>query len=230
MKNLFLLIVVFSTFISCSPTKSFKPNPYYYTYLDENGETLSYNEFHVKWRDRANNLVRWDYKKDTGRVAVLKEPLYSRYDVTYPAVLKKLEAQTGKKFEAGTIFLLKYTYLNDMCSEKSTNNWNKKAITSRKKFTTPNKKQIELENKDITVLHFFEDGILLENNPASAEEYYFLDEDNFLRKNFFKNPTLCGSFALIKPDGTTLIRNGEHTAKMMAEHLQPTIWGMIFTE
>jgi hypothetical protein len=45
-----------------------------------------------------------------------------------------------------------------------------------------------------------------------------------MRKNIFLDPTLCGSFLLSKPDGKTIVLNGENTAERMAVNLDPKIW------
>lgn len=220
MKKLIFILLI-SIITSCAAKQ---------TYLDETGKEISEKEYNVLRENKDAPVTVWYYKApDSGRVSQIVGPKYSPLIVKYPLFKEKLEAKTGRTFGPGTIFLLDYTYLNDLCSDKSTNNWNKAVIKLRKEFTTPNKEQIEAEYKNVVMLKFFEQGILLENEPTSAEEYYFTD-DNFLRKNFFRHPSFCGSFALIKPDGTTLVRNGEYTAKMMVEHLQPAIWEKIFTE
>lgn len=198
-------------------------------YLDQNGKRITAEEYQQKWRNNENNLVRHDYiAKDTGRVATLFEPIYSRYVVKYIYFSKKLEEITGQEFSANTIFLLDYTYVNDLCSSSSTNLWSKHVINNRKQFTTPNKKAIEKRNPEIVIINFFEIGISLKNSPTSKKEYYFQDSENFLRRTIFLHPSLCGSFALIKPNGETLVRNGEYNADLTEQHLKPENWDQFF--
>jgi len=172
--------------------------------------------------------VRFDISKDSGRILTLAEPLYSRYMVKYPEFSKKLEKITGKQFSPTTIFLIEYTYVDDFCGANSTNKWSKYVINTRKQFTNPKKKAIEKDNPEIVVLNFFETGIYLKNSPNSVREYYFQDLDNFLRSTIFLQPSLCGSFAIVKPNGETMVRNGESSSEYTAQHLQPEIWEQIF--
>ncbi len=219
MKNSFLILFI-CFLVSCGPFKS--------TFLDENGNTLTSNEFQERWREDDNNLIRWDYKTDTGRVATLQKPRYSRYTVSHPIFTEKLVEITGKTFPENTIFLLEFTFLDDLCSEDSSNVWNKQKIAVRKKFLDPRKEEIEKRNKEIVILNFFEEGVFLTNSPDSPEEYFFMDRENFLRDNLFKTQTLCGSLALIKPNGQALVRNGEYTARDFEQHLRPENWELFF--
>lgn len=89
---------------------------------------------------------------------------------------------------------------------------------------------MELSRPQVLYLKFFEEGITLQNNPASPEEFFYSDTENFLKNTLFQNPSFCGSFALIKPNGQVLIRNGENTAGLMADYLEPEIWNQLFPE
>ncbi|QED37873.1 hypothetical protein FK178_09115 [Antarcticibacterium arcticum] len=174
--------------------------------------------------------MRWDYgTQDSGRVARLQKPLYFRHFVTYPLFADKIEEITGKTFPENTIFLLQFTFLNDLCSEFLTNEWNNTQIKFRKNFLTPRKEEIEKRNENLVILNFFEDGISLLNSPGSPEEYFYLDKNNFLRNNFFKTQTLCGSMGLIKPNGQALVRNGEYSAGEFEQHLKPENWDLFFS-
>lgn len=200
-----------------------------YIYKDPNGNQITEEEFRQKWGNEDNNLVRHDYiAKDTGRVATLSEPIYSRYMVQYEDFSKKLMEITGQDFPENTIFLLEYTYVNDLCGSNSTNKWSRQVINSRKQFTTGNKKAIEKRNPEVIILNFFETGISLKNAPDSKKEYYYQDIDNFLRSTIFLQPSLCGSFALVKPNGETMVRNGESYAEFISQHLKPEIWQQLF--
>ena len=61
------------------------------------------------------------------------------------------------------------------------------------------------------------------------QKYFINDENSFFKINFFKKSILCGSFLIIKPNGQTLIRNGEYRIDSMANHLIPDIWNKIFS-
>src|SRR5690606_9858265 len=195
-----LLLII----ISCgTPQPASLDNWENWVYKDQNGNQITLEEFRKKWGNKDNNLVRYDYiDKDTGRVASLVEPVYSRYQVKYAEFSRKLGEITGKEFPENTIFLLEYTYVDDLCGSSSTNKWSRQVINSRKQFTTPNK--LEKRNPEIVILNFFETGISLKNAPDSRKEYYFQDIDNFLRSTIFLQPSLCGSFALVKPNGEAM--------------------------
>lgn len=200
-----------------------------WVYLDQNGDRITAEEFQQKWRNKENNLVRYDYIAiDTGRIATLKEPVYSRYIVSYSKVVDKFEEITGKTFPANTIFFINYTYRDDLCSQESSNNISKHKIASRKVFFKPRLDEIRSRNKEIVFLSFYENGIHLQNSPEKPEEYFYMDKENFLRENLFLTQTFCGSFALIKPNGQTLVRNGESSLWYIEQHLKPENWEQFF--
>lgn len=123
----FSFLLISFTFFSCSSNKSLISewtNKSPKIYLDESGEKISSKAFQERWRNKKNGLVRWDYgTQDSGRVARLQKPLYSRHFVTYPLFADKIEEITGKTFPPNTIFLLEFTFQNDLCSDYSTNEW-----------------------------------------------------------------------------------------------------------
>ena len=103
-------------------------------------------------------------------------------------------------------------------------------VKKRKKFLLQKKEQIKATHQNVLYLKFFEERIALKNKPDSPEEYFFSDKENFLKNSLFKDPSFCGSFALIKPNGQVLIRNGESTADIIANYLNPEIWYRLFPE
>ena len=199
-------------------------------HLDETGKLLSSEDFQARWRNPDIQYTRWDYMSDSARVATLSHPVYQRLEISYSSFRFNLEKITGKEIPENTIFLLDYTYLNDLCSSKSTNNWKKNVVKSRKEFLRPIKTEIENTYPEILYLKFFEEGITLQNDPTSTEEYFFMDFNNFLKNSLFRNPSFCGSFALVKPNGQVLIRNGESRADYIADHLKPEVWNQLFPE
>lgn len=153
-------------------------------------------------------------------------PVYEPLMADYVQIKKFLEDISGRSFE-DKIFLVEYTYANDHCSSNN-NNWDKAAIKKRKQFLKPQKKEIENRNREVIILNIFEKEISLSNSPDSKKEYFFTDKGNFLRKNLFQNATACGSFALIRPNGQTLVRNGESYAWALEQHLKPETWSLFF--
>ena len=224
MKSRFLIFFL-CLFYSCAGIQI--PNRVSY-YLDENGKAIKSREFQERWRNKENNLARWDYvTKDSSRVARLFNPVYAEYNLNYPVFKQKLEEITGKVFAEDQIFLIDYTYVNDLCAIDSSNKWDKPKVKIRKRFTNINKEKIE-QDPQMLVLNFFEEGILLENSEDSEEEYFFTDKGNFLRNHLFPNSTLCGSLAVVKPNGEALVRNGEYSTLSMAQHLKEENWSLFF--
>lgn len=219
------ILALCSMMISCSSTSSINNER---IYLDETGKSISEEEFQWKWRNKENDLVRWDVQTDSGRVAQLNRSLYEQYVVSYEPFLRNIEKLTGRELDENTILLINYRYVDDLCSSSRDNSWRKPTIRERKRFLDPVKAQIEEQNPDMVFLYFFEEGISLSNNPTSEKEYFYMDSDNFLRNSLFRNPTLCGSYALIKPNGQVLIRNGENRPDRIAEFLKPEKWELFF--
>lgn len=166
--------------------------------------------------------------KDTGYIYMFNVPKYSIYLVDYDVIKKQIELITNKKYNDSTTFIIDYSFFNDPCTNVYSNNMSKILISERKAFLNPIKRNIEKRYINSVYFHFFEKDIELKNNLNSKKEYFFSDKNNFFRNNLFLNPTLCGSLCLIKPNGETLVRNGEYRADSMAEHLNPEIWNEIF--
>lgn len=196
------------------------------TYLDTSGNHITHTEFKEKLR---NGFSKWGYVENNQNFEKLG-PLFERYTISYVPFAENIEKITGKQFASETIFLIEYHFLDDLCSSRYSNNWSKSTIRERKDFLDPQKESIEKGFKNVVFLHFFEEGVELSNQPNSEKEYFFKDSSNFLRKTLFTNPASCGSFALLKPNGQVLIRNGEHRADWMAELLTPEKWGFFFPE
>lgn len=167
--------------------------------------------------------------KDSGYVYQYNAPKYSTYKVDYTIIKTEIEKITNKTYTDSTIFLINFNFLDDTCSGWFSNNLSSEKINDRKTFIEPLKKGIEYKS-NVIYLAFFENGIVLKNKPESKREYFFSDQNNFFRKNLFINATVCGSFGLIKPNGQTLIRNGEYRPDSMNEHLKTEIWNLIFQQ
>lgn len=219
MHRILLLLISLITFqITAQTTKT------NYT-LDPEGNLVN-NSFRLL-NEYPDNSVAFRMTVDSGMVHQINAPKYSTYKVDYTLIKTEIEKITNRTYTDSTIFLINFNYLDDNCSDWFSNNLSSEKINDRKTFIEPLKKSIEYKS-NIIYLAFFENGIVLKNKPESKREYFFSDQNNFFRKNLFINATVCGSFGLIKPDGQTLIRNGEYTPTEMFQHLKPEIWELIF--
>ncbi|GHA26929.1 hypothetical protein GCM10007103_05390 [Salinimicrobium marinum] len=225
--KVFRTLLIFFLIVSCSTSKNVSHER---IFLDEKGTVVTGKEFDHKWINEDDGLARWDYIENKIRYSRLSAPLYERYVLPHDSILRKLENITGNHFNKNTIFLIEYNYLDDLCSSLTPNIWNKYTIKQRKRFLNLQKKSIEANFDNVVVLSFYEEGISLANNPESQKEYFYSDSDQFLRKNLFRNPAMCGSYALVKPNGQALIRNGEHSPEMMTQLLSSENWSLFFSE
>lgn len=195
--------------------------------LDLQGKKTS-ESFRILHEKYPNNAMAFRITADSGRVYQYNAPRYSAYKINYADFRKKIEDVTGKTFSESTTFIIYYNYKDDVCSDWFSNNVNSELIKKQKEYHDPFKVYIEKTYPNSVFLVLYEKGVTLSNSLQSGNEYFFSDKNNDIRKNIFRNPTVCGSFGIIKPDGTTLVRNGEHRADWMAEHLNPEIWDSIF--
>jgi len=193
-------------------------------WIDENGKSISEKLFLENWRATDAEFARWDYiAKDSGMVAKTAHPKLNLYTINHPFFLKYINRVTNKKLPENTILLIEFEYKDDFCASRSSNKWTKSRIKDRKKYTDNWKKIVETRNPNLVYLVFYEKEIILQNLNGDTE-YFFSDKEGFLRKKIFLDPTLCGSFLISKPDGQTIVRNGENTAERMAVNLDPKIW------
>jgi hypothetical protein len=193
-------------------------------WIDENGKSLSEALFLEKWSASDAEFARWDYiAKDSGMVAKTAHRKLNLYTINHPFFLKYINRVTNKKLAENTILLIEFKYKDDFCGSNSSNKWEKTRIKNRKKYTDRWKNIVESKNPNLVYLIFYEKEIVLQNSNSDTE-YFFSDTEGFLRKNIFLDPTLCGSFLLSKPDGKTIVLNGENTAERMAVNLDPKIW------
>jgi hypothetical protein len=196
-------------------------------YLDENGSKISETEFQNKWHNEELFLSRWDSlgsgKKQYAR---LKKDLYLKGNFNYTEIKKNLEQLINRSIPDSIYILIEYYYKDDLCTPTWDNKWTTNDILDRKEFLDPI--HSALENNNIIFIALFEKGIILNNSANDDSEYFYSDYTNYFKEKLFKNPTLCGSEAIIKPNGQTLIRNGEFRADWMAAHLKPEIWHRFF--
>lgn len=196
--------------------------------LDVDGKKLSKGEFREKWTNEELNLYAWQYKGEDGNNYIdIRKGLFETSIQNFDSIRSLFKTIYNVKIPKKHTILLEYRFIDDMCTKKSRNNkWTESELDYKVAFA--NGTRSELKSEGITYITLFENGIILENHSNKKGEYFFNDRNNYFRDFLFKNPSLCGSFALVKPNGETLVRNGEYNAEFMAEHLEPEIWSRFF--
>ena len=216
---------LFLIFISSIVTAQKKEVQYW---IDENGKSITLESFLSEWRYDKSDFARWDYRSiDSSRVARLTHQKFATYQIDYKLFLNYFQELSNKDYSENTIFLIEYHFLNDYCEGEPTNVWDYDKVARRSKYTDKQISEINKIDQNIVYLIILEEGIKFKMKK-NGKEYYFTDKNNFLRKSIFVNPSLCGSFLITKPDGKTLVRNGEFIATMMIEYLKPNYWNSIF--
>lgn len=222
MKKITLLLFLFTIGISAQ-------NKYAKYWLDPEGKEVK-DKYIINLSELyPDNSMAFRKTVDSGIVYQFNSPKYSTYKVDYKIIKAEIEKIINKTYSDSTIFLIRFNYLDDTCSDWNSNEMNIEKINSRKNFDDSLKRKIERKS-NVIYLCLFENRIILKNRPKSKNEYFFSDKNNFFRNNLFLYQTVCGSFGLIKPNGETLIRNGEYRPDSMHEHLKPEIWDLIFQQ
>ena len=222
MKKFLYLIIFFTVTVFAQDNKE-------NYWLDPEGKEIKDKFMANLAKTYPDNSMAFRKTTDSGTVYRYNSPKYSTYKVDYKIIKAEIEKITNRTYSDSTIFLINFNYLDDTCSDWFSNKLSSEIINKRKTFIEPLKKGIEYKS-NVIYLTFFEKEILLKNKPESKREYFFSDQNNFFRNNLFLNPTVCGSFGLMKPNGETLIRNGEYRLDYMHEHLKPEIWDAIFKQ
>lgn len=220
-----LLILFAAVLISCGSNSTSSSPEVEYVFLDENSEIIDKEAFLKRWRDDHQGLMRWDYIEENKRHAKLDRPVFYAFTVAYPELQDFISNSTGKQFDDNSIFLINYHFKDDLCTTDFKQKiWDEQQIKKRKGFLNRIKKDIEQEPEPLVYLHFFEEGVPLENTPEMEGEYFFMDKQNYLRKSIFKKPALCGAFAVVKPNGQLLLRQGEYRVDWMLQYLKQENW------
>ena len=220
MKKIIQSIVLISTVFGYSQL-----TPKYF--INEKGMVINQKEFYSTLHQNETSTL-WIYnKKDSSKVAKLSNNRYFTMKTNYKDFLNTINKITNKNYLDSTTFIIEYKFKDDYCEGNINNNWKNDSSNLRKKFTSNLKSAIE-KNKNIIYLYFFENGIKVQEDTTNSN-FYYQDNNGFFRKNFFLNPTLCGSFIICKPNGEILVRNGEYRADKMLEYLEPKIWNSLFT-
>ena len=222
MKKVLLFLMFFTVSLSAQTSKA-------KYWLDPEGKEIKNKYMRLLSEEYPDNSMAFRKTADSGVVYQFNAPKYSTYKVDYKAIKNEIEKITNRTYSDSTIFLINFNYLDDPCSDWFSNEMNIEKINSRKNFNNPIKRKLE-RNSNVIFLCLFENKIILKNRPKSKSEYFFSDQNNFFKSNLFLHPTVCGSFGLIKPNGETLVRNGEYRPDSMYEHLKPEIWELIFQQ
>lgn len=199
-----------------------------HVFLDVNGDTISKSYYLSKIRNRNLGLRIWSWlgAKRT-QFHQLYTGRYYRGYFEYDLIKRELEKLGPIQVPDSSSIIIEYYYRDDLCSsEHKDNKWAADEIRRRKWFLKPIKNS--LNDKEIYFVALFEKGIKLRNSPKSKDEYFFLDKNNFFRNNLFTTPTTCGSHAAIKPNGQTLIENGEQRADRFSSNLKDDKWPLFF--
>ena len=197
-----------------------------YVWIGANSNTIDKDSFLSKWGNRTNILSRWDsIGVDKKRYATLKKDLYQIGNIEFNTIIKQLESITGQKYFTDKTLIIHYTFKDDLCGSTS-NKWRKTNITNEKKWLEPFIKIFS--EKNAFYIRLFEKGISLKLKTDIKNEYFFIDKNNFFREKIFKNPTLCGSVSVIKPNNQVLLRNGEGSIKHVIKHIDSKEWKIFF--
>ncbi|MFC6861663.1 hypothetical protein [Zunongwangia atlantica] len=199
------------------------------SYLDENGNTISRNKFYNEWHHNASK-GRWDTKKgDTIEAKLFYKPNIETFKGDYQLLSVILEELSNKRYPRNTTFLISYYYKDDLCNlelHSNNNNWKKHRVRELKKHLAPQKTVIEKKYKDVETLVITQEGINFES--IKKLDYLYSDTNNRIFKNLFRQSNLCGSYAIIKPNGLILVYNGESRLDITAKYLEPDVWYKYF--
>lgn len=191
--------------------------------LDPAGKKSNFQYLFKKYPD---NSMEYRITKDSGKVFQITAPAYEVINSNYDTVRKILPEYPSKIKNDSLTYIIQYFYKNDHTFLDENNKFTDK-IDTYINFIKTLKRSVEKENPNVKIYHIFEEGIDISN--VKNQKYFINDENSFFKTNFFKKSILCGSFLIIKPNGQTLIRNGEYRIDSMANHLIPDIWNKIFS-
>jgi hypothetical protein len=222
MKKVLLFLIFFTVSLSAQTSKV-------KYWLDPEGKEVKNRFIRDLVKKYPDNSMSYRKTIDSGLVYQFNSPKYSTYKVDYSYVKQEIEKITNKTYSDSTIFILNFNYLDDNCSTCFSNNMTINQVNFLKKYFNQHKTEIE-KNDNIKIISLFENGISIFNDSKNEDEYFYNDSNSFFRINLFKNPTLCGSYGLIKPNGQTIIRNGEYDLMSIYKHLKNRTWNKFFQQ
>lgn len=191
--------------------------------LDPNGKQAN---FQYLFKNYPDNAMEYRVTKDSGTVFQITAPKYETFTTNYDSIKKKLPQNNKINIKDSTVYIIQYFYKDDRTFLNEKN----KIDNNNPYFSTYIKEQkaiVEQKNKNYKVVNIFEKGI--DFSDYSKFTHFISDENNFFKTNYFKRSILCGSFLIIRPNGQSLVRNGEYLLDDMSNHLQPHIWKLFFS-
>lgn len=191
--------------------------------LDPAGKKSNFQYLFNKYPD---NSMEYRITKDSGKVFQITAPAYEIINSNYDSIRKILPEYPSKIKNDSLTYIIQFFYKNDPTFLDENNKFTDKKDTYIN-FIKTLKRSVEKENPNVKIYHIYEEGIDISN--VKNQKYFISDKNSFFKTNFFKKSILCGSFLIIKPNGQTLIRNGEYRIDSMANHLIPDIWNKIFS-
>lgn len=186
-------------------------------FINENGESLTQAEFEKILNENTSSYHRWDQvENDSIRIARLI-PKKQNLNVSYPEIFKAVNEHTQLNFPGNPLIIIHYNYFNDLCSPATGfNYWDTLRIRRNKRFSDNLIRRLEKDYPNVIALHFFESGISIEPSQI-LKQYFYIDKAGFFRNKIFKTPSSCGSVAIIRPGGRTIIVNGETPVPEIAD-------------
>jgi hypothetical protein len=191
--------------------------------LDPAGKKSNFQYLFKKYPD---NSMEFRITKDSGKVFQITAPAYEIINSNYDTIRKILPEYPSKTKNDSLTYIIQFFYKNDHTFLDENNKFTDKNDTYIN-FIKTLKRSIEKENPNVKIYHIFEEGIDISN--VKNYKYFISDKNSFFKTNFFKKSIVCGSFLIAKPNGQTLIRNGEYRIDFMTNHLIPDIWNKIFS-
>ncbi len=190
--------------------------------LDPNGNKSTFQFLFKKY---PNNSMEFRITKDSGKVFQITIPKYEAFYSNYDSIKKNLPIDTKKIQKDSLTYIIQFFYKDDTTFLDEKNNFTDKS-GSFISFLKTMKRNVEKKHKNSKAFFVFEKGINISN--LIKDKSFIIDENMILKTHFFTKSILCGSFLIIKPNGQSLIRNGEYRLDEMADHLKPEIWNKIF--
>ena len=187
MKSIFNLLFLLNSFLYYSQEK---------ISYDEHERLISEVEFQEKWRNKSNNLYRWDYLENNKRICTLKEGQIQYPEFDYYEVTRVLEKKLDVVFSKNAVIVIDFWYYNDICSNLRDDKWSSLELREWKEFSKNSIKEVEKKLKEngqeLFVFYVFEKNSIVNKKNTDYFKSFLLDSDNFFRDNYFKEKAMCG--------------------------------------
>ncbi|OBX22471.1 MULTISPECIES: hypothetical protein [Bizionia] len=164
-------------------------------YHDQNGQEITSEAFNKIRQNKDLLLSSWQYVAKNGIKHHAINDRFQQGVFNYNEIKTQLETVINRKIPTNDILLIKYYYKDDLYAPQWDNKWTRSELHRLKDYRKP--LLPKLKENNITYIALFEEGIILKNKPDNENEYFFTDQGNYFRKQFFTMPALCGSYANI---------------------------------